>query len=211
MKQLYTMLENFQPKFSFDLYKTILLTFPAVAVVLPLCLVAMPHLEFFNDMARQPKGKAQMMYGNYFGDKIEVSRASVEGTIPRNYQHYPLAGLSRPQIKEQKLQYLKNTAKVNMDVLKRGQNRYETFCIACHGKSGFGDGEVAKRGYPAPTTFHSDTVRKMEDGEIYHVITHGGEAAMPSYKDKLSPQDRWAVIHYVRVLQRAYEPKKEGQ
>ena len=51
-------------------------------------------------------------------------------------------------------------------------------------------------------TYHDDRLRAMTEGEIFNTITHGKNTMM-SYADKLAPDDRWAVVAYVRALQRA--------
>ena len=56
----------------------------------------------------------------------------------------------------------------------------------------------------ATPTYHDDRLRNMPDGEIFNTITNGKNTMNP-YADKLSPDDRWAVVAYVRVLQRARE------
>jgi mono/diheme cytochrome c family protein len=90
-----------------------------------------------------------------------------------------------------------------MDNLQRGRNRYDIFCIACHGRMAEGDGPVVgPNRFPAPPSLHTDQARGYDDGTIYYVITHG-IGKMPGYADKLTPQDRWKVVHYVRALQLA--------
>ncbi|MET0262363.1 MAG: cytochrome c [Rariglobus sp.] len=87
-------------------------------------------------------------------------------------------------------------------LLERGQDRYTIYCAPCHGALGDGNGITKQYGMGATPTFHDDAKRKLADGEIFNVITHG-KGNMLSYADKLSAQDRWAVIAYVRALQRA--------
>ena len=58
----------------------------------------------------------------------------------------------------------------------------------------------------ATATYHDDRLRKMAEGEIFNTLTIGTQNKnMPSYADKLVPEDRWAVIAYVRALQRAQQ------
>ncbi len=214
MKMLYDQLEKFKPKFSSDLYKSVLLTLPAVAIIVPLVVVAIPPLEFFNDMARQPKGKAQMLHGGYFGEGNVSERLPVEGTIPRGYfeRYYPLAGLTRQEVRDQNLKFYENPVVATEEALYAGKKHFQDYCTPCHGKLGQGDGLVTalkrEAGFPPPPTFHSKAGREVEDGEIYHVITTG-QNLMSSYANKLSPQERWNVVHYVRALQRAFDPKPE--
>lgn len=87
-------------------------------------------------------------------------------------------------------------------LLERGQERYTIYCAPCHGALGDGNGITKQYGMGATPSYHDDRLRKMSEGEIFNTITHG-KGNMLSYADKLVAQDRWAVIAYVRALQRA--------
>jgi mono/diheme cytochrome c family protein len=102
---------------------------------------------------------------------------------------------------------LKNPLPRTKAVLKRGQHFYDTYCIVCHGKRGEGDGNIIPK-FPRPPSLQSDKVRQWSDGRIYHVITMG-QNVMPSYASQIEPKDRWAIIHYIRVLQRSLNPTDE--
>lgn len=98
---------------------------------------------------------------------------------------------------------------VDLAFLQRGQQRYDTFCAPCHGLTGFGDGILARYGMgtlPGNGNYHTDRLRAMTDGQIYDTITNGSQSkVMFPYADKLVPEDRWAVVAYVRALQRAQQ------
>ena len=89
---------------------------------------------------------------------------------------------------------------VSMDLLLRGQQRFDIFCTPCHGYLGNGDGMVARRGFKQPVDLNSDRVRREPPGYIFQVITNGF-GAMPDYKDQIPPGDRWAIVAYVRALE----------
>lgn len=91
---------------------------------------------------------------------------------------------------------------VDSALMARGQDRYAIYCTPCHGAVGDGNGITKQYGMGATPTYHDGRLRSMAEGEIYHTITHG-KGNMQSYADKLLPEDRWAVILYVRALQRA--------
>ena len=95
---------------------------------------------------------------------------------------------------------------VNRELLERGRDRFTTYCAPCHGAVGDGNGVTKKYGMGATPSYYDDRLRQMTEGEIYNTITNGKQPAnnMPSYADKLTPRDRWAVIAYVRALQRAH-------
>jgi mono/diheme cytochrome c family protein len=85
-------------------------------------------------------------------------------------------------------------------LLERGRDRYTTFCAPCHGAGGDGDGMVVRRGFPAPPSYHEDRLRSADDAHLYEVITHGWGVMYP-YGDRLSPEDRLAVVAFIRALQ----------
>jgi mono/diheme cytochrome c family protein len=100
---------------------------------------------------------------------------------------------------------------VNRALLERGQERYEIFCTVCHGAAGDGNGiimtgesNVTGQGYgytPAPT-YHSERLREVTDGYIYDVVANGVRN-MSGYAQQIPVADRWAIVAYVRALQRS--------
>jgi mono/diheme cytochrome c family protein len=93
------------------------------------------------------------------------------------------------------------------EVVERGKTMYETHCVMCHGLSGMGDGTVIGP-FPKPPLLMSEKLVAYADSQIFHVITRGQNIMYP-YGHKVRKEDRWAIVHYVRVLQRAYNPKPE--
>ena len=89
---------------------------------------------------------------------------------------------------------------VTLSLLKRGQDRFATFCSPCHGLSGYGDGMIVQRGFPAPVTYHNDGFRQI-DGQFFFNTMTQGLGAMYSYADRVSVEDRWAIAAYIRALQ----------
>jgi mono/diheme cytochrome c family protein len=84
--------------------------------------------------------------------------------------------------------------------LQRGRERYEIYCTPCHSVAGDGDGLVVRRGFPSPPSFHTDRLRAAPDRYLFDVITQG-HGVMPPYAGQIAPDDRWAIVSYVRVLQ----------
>jgi mono/diheme cytochrome c family protein len=96
--------------------------------------------------------------------------------------------------------------------LARGQERFNIYCAVCHDRVGTGKGMIVERGFTQPPSFHVDWSRgfklrgvdlKLKDapvGYYFEVITHGF-GAMPGYAEQVAPDDRWAIIAYIRVLQ----------
>ena len=91
---------------------------------------------------------------------------------------------------------------VDRQLLEHGQQSFTIYCAPCHGALGDGNGITKQYGMGATPTYHDERLRKIADGDIYNTITHG-KNNMLSYADKLKPEERWAVIAYVRALQRA--------
>ena len=89
---------------------------------------------------------------------------------------------------------------VTLDVVNRGQERFDIFCSECHGKVGDGNGMIPSRGYRHPPSFHTDTLRAARTGHFFDVMTNGF-GAMPSYAVQVPVSDRWAIIAYIRALQ----------
>ncbi len=86
------------------------------------------------------------------------------------------------------------------EVLLRGQERFNIFCAPCHDRLGNGLGMAVRRGFRRPPTYHTDRLRQLPVGEIFDVITNGF-GAMPDYSAQVPPEDRWAIVAYLRVLQ----------
>ena len=91
---------------------------------------------------------------------------------------------------------------VTMALLERGRQRFDIDCSVCHGFAGFADGMVVQRGFPAPPSYHSDRLRKAPIQHYYDVITNG-YGVMYSYAQRVSPEDRWAIVAYIRALRAA--------
>src|SRR6185295_10132732 len=92
--------------------------------------------------------------------------------------------------------------KVTESVLKRGQERFTIYCAVCHGALGDGKGVTAKYGMVAMANFHDKRLVEMPDGEIFNTITYG-KNLMGSYGSQVPIADRWAIIAYVRALERS--------
>jgi mono/diheme cytochrome c family protein len=93
---------------------------------------------------------------------------------------------------------------IDLKFMERGRDRYQIYCAPCHGATGDGNGITKRYGMGATPSYHDPRLRTMPEGEIYNTITNGKNTMLP-YADKLLPDDRWAVIAYVRALQRAQQ------
>ena len=86
------------------------------------------------------------------------------------------------------------------NLLARGQERFNVYCVPCHGFAGDGDGMVVQRGFSRPPSYHSDRLRQVPIGHFFVVMTNGF-GAMPSYATQIPVRDRWAIAAYIRALQ----------
>ena len=90
---------------------------------------------------------------------------------------------------------------ITLQVLQRGQERFDIFCTPCHDHLGTGQGMAVLRGFrKTPPSFHIDRLRAAPPGYFFDVITNGF-GVMPSYASQIPARDRWAIIAYVRALQ----------
>jgi mono/diheme cytochrome c family protein len=95
---------------------------------------------------------------------------------------------------------------VTIEVLHRGQERYNIYCTPCHDQLGSGNGMIVRRGYSRPPSLHSELLNKQPVGHLFRVITKG-VGAMPSYGVQITAQDRWAIIAYIKALQLSQNAK----
>ena len=104
---------------------------------------------------------------------------------------------------------LVNPLQPTVKVQKRGQKLFNIFCIVCHGERAEGDGPVVGPDwFPAPPSLHTKQAREFQDGRIFHVISRG-QNKMPPYGDRIAPEDRWAIVHYVRAMHKAQEMNEQ--
>jgi mono/diheme cytochrome c family protein len=137
----------------------------------------------------------------FFANKSGM-REPVAGTVARGFMPYEYKGLPDSAVK-----LLANPLPSSKQVLERGQDKFNIYCSPCHGYFGDGDGRMNNQ-FPVPPSLHNNKVLNWKDGNIYHVITNG-QNVMPSYESQISRDDRWAIIHYIRALQRAKNAKDE--
>lgn len=161
---------------------------------LPLLLVLCACRQDMHDQPRFEPLEATSLF-----DDGRASRPRVPGTIARGERTYD-AHLVEGRVGGE----LATTfpVPITAEVLERGRERFDIFCSACHDRAGTGNGIVVKRGLKQPPSFHIERLRNAPPGYFYDVITRGF-GAMYDLSDKLAPADRWAVVAYVRALQRS--------
>jgi mono/diheme cytochrome c family protein len=168
------------------------------------------------DMWTQPKIKPY--YPSEFYADQQGSRPLVPGTVPQGplkfgdpaYYTGLVNGKPVKTIPVRAVQVFASPK----DMLLRGQDRFNAFCSPCHSRTGDGNGFITQRGLgywsKLPASYHTDRLRKIEDGHIYDVITNGF-GIMYGYGARIQdPNDRWAVVAYVRALQLARTASPSG-
>jgi len=148
-----------------------------------------------QDMHNQPKFKP-LRASEFFPDG-RSARPLVPGTVDRgqvNEDPSYVTGLQNSQ------PVLTLTFPVTRQVLERGRERFNIYCMPCHGELGDGNGLVAQRGYLHPPSFHDERLRQAPVGHFFDVITNG-LGGMPDYAQQISVEDRWKIIAYIRALQ----------
>jgi mono/diheme cytochrome c family protein len=96
---------------------------------------------------------------------------------------------------------IKNPEASDAASIKNGQTLYQTYCAPCHGNKGKGDGPASASLNPKPADHTSAMVQAESDGTIYYKISEGhAHTAMPPFKAVLHPDQRWAIVNYMRTL-----------
>jgi mono/diheme cytochrome c family protein len=159
-----------------------------------------PGYDYFPDMAYS---KAYETYSAnpVFADG-KTLREPVEGTVSREMIPYPYLKNDTDRLLAGR--ELVNPLTASNENVKRGEVAYKRFCINCHGTMADGNGNLFTSGlYPIkPASLVNDKVKKIPDGEIFHVITVG-QGVMMAYGGIVRPDDRWKIVMYVRELQKS--------
>ncbi|MFQ5452688.1 MAG: c-type cytochrome [Candidatus Zixiibacteriota bacterium] len=159
-----------------------------------------PPIHLNPNMDNQPKYRPQAE-SNFFEDGATM-RLPVAGTVARgelrdNYEFYAGKNWKGNFIND-----FPDTVKLDMQLIKRGQERFNIYCSPCHSRVGDGKGIMVSHGYLPPPTFHQERLIKMPNGQLFDIITNGVRN-MPAYRFQVPVADRWAIISYIRALQRS--------
>ncbi len=194
---------------------TILIALGSVPFALAAMARAVPssrtRIHIIQDMDNQPKFRAQ--HANPLFADGRAMRPPVAGTVARGQlaadDHYDRGVLDGawattfpPQVR------------VDLDLLYRGQGRFNIYCTPCHGYAGYGDGMVNQRAmelvnravngttWVQPKSVHEQLIREQPVGQTFNTITNGVRN-MAGYAAQISVEDRWAIVAYVKALQRS--------
>jgi hypothetical protein len=157
--------------------------------------VIIPDMEF------QKKFKAQNETGLFADGR--TMRTPPAGTVARGTLKEDVAYFTGMHDLVDSVYVVHNPRPLTRELLDRGQDRYEIFCSPCHGRTGSGKGIVVPyEGMVPPTSFQDVRSLEFANGYIFNVISFGVRN-MPSYGPQIPADDRWAIVAYVRALQRS--------
>lgn len=174
-----------------------------------------PRIHFFLDMDKQARFGPQSAHPWFLDGR--AMRLPVEGTIfrggLRHDQHYELGyltsdGTSAGTVTEFVMSLPAQWANEVEPLTERGRDRYSIYCATCHGSMGAGDGPTHQRAielketkWVPATNLLTQAIRDRADGQLFQAITDGVRN-MPGYGSQVPQRDRWAIVAFVRQLQR---------
>lgn len=185
------------------------------------------RIHLIQDMDNQSKYKPQHVNTIFADDR--AMRPPVAGTVARGElnldDHYTRGVVGAPASagrapEPQWATTMPKQVPLTMDLMRRGQERFAIYCQPCHGLGGHGDGIVHKRAnelmlsgvnqtaWVAPKSLHEQAIREQPVGQIFNTIT-SGIRTMPAYEAQIPIDDRWAIVAYVKALQRSQHAKIE--
>ena len=179
-----------------------------------------PPIEIFPDMVRQDKVKAQAP-SDFYADG-RGARMPVQGAVPIGYSQPAPAEANTKAVMGGAYEVVLFTGAENyaatgkngtnwgsglpytatLATLERGRERYQIQCAVCHGATGLGNGIATKYGLVGVANLQQQRLRDMSDGEIYNTIVNG-KNTMLGYGASIQVPDRWAIVAYIRALQRS--------
>ncbi len=169
------------------------------------------RIHIIQDMDNQPKFRAQ--HANPLFADGRAMRPPVAGTVARGRleadDHY-----YRGVVDGAWATTFPPRVQVNLDLVHRGQDRFNIYCTPCHGYAGYGDGMVNQRAmelvnrsvngttWVQPKNMHEQLIREQPIGQTFNTITNGVRN-MSGYAAQIPTEDRWAIVAYVKALQRS--------
>lgn len=165
---------------------------------------SLPRIHVVPDMDNQSKYKSQQA-NSMFADR-RAMRLPVQGTVARGMlqedDHY-FRGVVDGEYAT------RLPVMLTPELLDRGRRQYDIYCAPCHGLAGYGDGMIAKRAvelqqgtFVPPASLHDEPASSRADGHLFNTISNGIRT-MPSYGSQVEVADRWAIVAYLRALQRS--------
>jgi mono/diheme cytochrome c family protein len=160
-----------------------------------------------QDMHDQPKiipQRGSNLFADHRGARPQVVNTVARGQLKEDSYFYTGVTQAANGYREE---HDELPFPATMEVLKRGQERFNIYCTPCHSRVGNGLGEIVQRGYKPAANLH-DQVRLAQPLSHYFYVMTNGYGAMPDYSAQLTPADRWAVAAYIRALQLSQNAKE---
>src|SRR5687768_9806453 len=170
------------------------------------------RIHLIQDMDNQPKFRAQQL-NPMFADE-RAMRPPVPGAVARGElnldAHFMQGVMYGSDGKPQWATTFPSSVRVDLNLMRHGQERFAIYCTPCHGQSGYGDGIIHKRAmelvntgkngtqWVQPKSLHDPTVRDQPIGQVFNSITNGIRT-MPAYDSQIPVADRWAIVAYVEA------------
>ncbi len=153
-----------------------------------------------QDMQNQPKlipQRGSEMFADHRGARPQVVNTVARGQLHEDSYFYTgvIQGANGYREEQNLMPF-----PVTLEVLERGQERFNIYCTPCHSRVGNGLGAIVQRGYKPAANLHDQVRVAQPISHYFYVMTHG-YGAMPDYSAQLTPVDRWAVAAYIRALQ----------
>lgn len=189
---------------------------PALIATMRSTVKKKPRIHYIQDMDNQFRYKAQQV--NEFFDDQRAMRQPVRGTIARGElqddPHY-----DKGLVDGAWAETFPAPVGVTVDLIERGRDRFNIYCLPCHGEAGFGDGIIHERAFRLvtagvngtqwvePKSLHEAAIREQPLGQTFSTITNGVRT-MAGYGSQIPVDDRWAIVAYVKALQRSQHAKE---
>jgi len=161
-----------------------------------------------QDMQDQPKiipQRGSDFFADHRGARPQVVNTVARGQLREDSYFYTGVVQGANGYREEKNEM---PFPVTLEVLQRGQERFNIYCTPCHSRVGNGLGEIVERGYKPAANLHDQVRLSQPISHYFYVMSHG-YGAMPDYASQLTPVDRWAVAAYIRALQLSQSAKLE--
>jgi mono/diheme cytochrome c family protein len=168
------------------------------------CTSSRPPIHLNPSMDDQPKVRPQAA-SRFFYDGAAM-RQPVPGTVPIGGLREDTAVFEGKDAEGAFVTAI--PAAVDAAFVERGRDRYEIYCQPCHDPRGDGRGILFQRGNVPTASMHLEKIRAYPDGQIFDVITNG-VGLMAGYRWPITAEDRWAIVAYVRELQRERAERAE--
>jgi mono/diheme cytochrome c family protein len=161
--------------------------------------------EFFSDgRSARPQVAGTVARGHLRTNlALYTGRKTRSGRFVPEREPAPAAGSAQAKAIDENRDFVDAfPLQVDDRLIRHGRDRYSIYCVVCHDELGTGHGKIVERGYTRPPAYHIPRLREAPVGRLFAVISEG-YGSMPSYAGQIPAEDRWAIVAYVRALQKS--------